>query len=950
MDKGAHFYNCDFQVHSPRDLSWTGNKYGALPHDIDTLSTERKCDINDQRIQFAKVYLHRARESGLNAIAITDHHDVTFAKIIRDVAQSENAEFIDTSQEDKCITVFPGMELTLSSPACQCLIIFDSNFSNDNLDSVVNFLGINPNNEYEVSHSQITRISETIIQNLEELHKKLDELTYCKGKYIVLPNVNKCGEYTLLRRGFSEYYRKMPCVGGYVDKDISNEPGYTNKLNGGDINYGYKSIGVMSTSDNRFEDGRLFGKYSTWVKWEKPTAEALRQACLARESRLSQLRPELPQNYISRVEVTASKFMGNFIFEFNNQYNALIGGRGTGKSTILEYLRWGLCDQTEIDIENEQKTEIERRRYNLIEKTLKPVGGEVRISISLNGITHVVKRNSITNEIYLKIADRDYEKVKEEDIRKILPIHAYSQKQLSSVGVKTDELKRFIQQPIAEQLNGITFKLSENSKQLKNVYSKYLSMVELTKANEQINLQIQSLTDQVNNLRISLVGIADEEQKIIAQKQLYDNEEVIVNKTMSEYNAISDKINAFIKSISMYPDLSDENKEVANVELINSLNIEREKGTNLVREKIVLLKDLFEKDVRYAANKVIEELNYERSKYNDRYNEAKVRTTSNQNQLLEIKKIESRLSELRSDIMKNTILLNEIGNPDNDFNDLLSERISLYKRKHGLLSEQSNILKRLSNNSIRANYENSLDTDNIKSKISFAIQGARVREDKIDLICEYIKKAENPLNAWKDVLYEMKSLAELKISDEISCELPVTPILTESGLGLSQREKIAALLSPDKWLDMALSDFEFSPDFMYTTNNIMGDEIPFSEASAGQQATALLTVLLNQEGNPLIIDQPEDDIDNRAIRDIIENIWEAKKKRQIIFTSHNANIVVNGDAELVVCCDYLEAGNQTRGHIKVQGAIDTKSIKDEITLIMEGGEKAFRLRKEKYGF
>ena len=130
----------------------------------------------------------------------------------------------------------------------------------------------------------------------------------------------------------------------------------------------------------------------------------------------------------------------------------------------------------------------------------------------------------------------------------------------------------------------------------------------------------------------------------------------------------------------------------------------------------------------------------------------------------------------------------------------------------------------------------------------------------------------------------------------------------------------------------------------------MGDVIPFSEASAGQQATALLTVLLNQPGTPLIIDQPEDDIDNRAIDDIIKNIWDAKKKRQLIFTSHNANLVVNGDSELVVCCDYREAGNQTRGIIKAQGAIDSQNVKDEITSVMEGGEKAFRLRKDKYGF
>jgi chromosome segregation protein len=60
--------------------------------------------------------------------------------------------------------------------------------------------------------------------------------------------------------------------------------------------------------------------------------------------------------------------------------------------------------------------------------------------------------------------------------------------------------------------------------------------------------------------------------------------------------------------------------------------------------------------------------------------------------------------------------------------------------------------------------------------------------------------------------------------------------------------------------------------------------------------------------------------------------------------------VVNGDAELVIQCDYKVRGEQSRGEIKSQGAIDLAEIRSGITRVMEGGEKAFKLRKEKYGF
>ena len=99
-----------------------------------------------------------------------------------------------------------------------------------------------------------------------------------------------------------------------------------------------------------------------------------------------------------------------------------------------------------------------------------------------------------------------------------------------------------------------------------------------------------------------------------------------------------------------------------------------------------------------------------------------------------------------------------------------------------------------------------------------------------------------------------------------------------------------------------------------------------------------------------MIDQPEEDLDNAIIQEITEVIWNSKTRRQLIFASHNANIVVNGDAELVVHCDYREEGDRTKGRIAGEGAIDRPPIREAIKNIMEGGEEAFELRRQKYGF
>jgi type III restriction enzyme len=949
MDKGAHYYRCDFQVHSPRDRAWTGNKFGVDPESLDTLTPEGKKQIIDDRIQFAREYLEKARNAGLNAIAITDHHDVTSVKLIRKVAHEENVSFTESNQFEKTITVFPGIELSLANPASQCLVIFDADFPDANLDAVLNFIGIVPSNDYEKFTVPTQRISQTIINDLGHLHEKLDEFG-CKGRYIILPHVGHNGQHSILRQGFHEHYRKMPCVGGYVDKDISTDAGYQNKINGGDVNYGNKSIALLSTSDNRYEDGREFGKYATWIKWAEPTAEAIRQACLAKESRISQTEPELPQVFINSIDVTASKFLGSFNINLNEQYNALIGGRGTGKSTILEYLRWGLCDQTMKDSSYEEMSVIELRRKTLIEKTLGAVGGEVRITMQKNGVLHVVKRSSVSKEILLKIGDGEFQQVKEDDIRKILPVQSYSQKQLSDVGVKTEELKRFIEQPITGQLDSIRFLLNESGLKLKSSYNQLIRKKELEQEVENFNLESQSLETQVDNIRKSLKGVSEEDQKTINKKPKFDREETVVNNVEGELRLFEGKADDLLKLLEKYPEPFGNLDDFENQKLIRDISEEVQVKFKAINDAVSALKNVFGKDQLTKLNSLITDWRANKFQFELDYDTAKNQSQSSQQQLAEIQRIENRITEINKIVAERKSLLKEIGNPEEVFDAQILSWSKLHKDKVALLNDQALRFTALSRNLIKAEVTKSINLTPFKTQIKNILEGTRIREERVDALIDHIKSAENPLKEYTSIIEELRLLAELKVSEDKTFKLPESPILTACGFSDEHKSKICGKINTGNWLLLAAAPVEFDPEFYYNTNNTLGDSIPFANASAGQQATALLTVLLNQPGMPLLIDQPEDDIDNRAIDQIIRNIWDAKKKRQLIFTSHNANLVVNGDAELVVCCDYKDSNSQTRGIIKAEGAIDTKAVRSEITAIMEGGEKAFKLRMEKYGF
>ncbi len=119
-----------------------------------------------------------------------------------------------------------------------------------------------------------------------------------------------------------------------------------------------------------------------------------------------------------------------------------------------------------------------------------------------------------------------------------------------------------------------------------------------------------------------------------------------------------------------------------------------------------------------------------------------------------------------------------------------------------------------------------------------------------------------------------------------------------------------------------------------------------TEMSKGQKATALLPLLLRPAPYPLVLDQPEDDLDNRFIYEtLIEKIKALKQERQLIFVTHNANIPVIGDAERVLV---MSMKNADRAAIEAAG--DVEETSDHIVSILEGGRRAFELRGEIYDF
>jgi len=932
-DMGAHFYRCDFQVHSPRDLKWVGTHH-----------TE-----DDDRISYAVKLITACRKTSLDAIAVTDHHDMVFVDYIRQAAEQEvDSEGNFLPKEDRII-VFPGIELTLAVP-CQAILLLDADFESSRFESLLDVLAISPSSREQKTTAEITRLGN--IESLRKLKSKLDEHPWLEGRYIIFPNVSGEGKDSLLRSGMMQRYKDMPFVGGYLDGSKGDlKHGTLSIIEGKDNSWGNKRIACIQTSDNRREDHAELGKHSSWIKWANPTAEALRQACLAQESRISDSKPALPSVVITSVSAKNSSFLGPLYLRMNPQFNAVIGGRGTGKSTILEYIRWALCDQPPT-VQDEDVPNYQSRRKRLIEGTLKPHGATVDVAFTVNGVTHEVRRTSIDNSVQIKVGDDEFRVCTESEVRSLLPIQAYSQKQLSNVSVRLDELMRFVASPIHAELAKIERQETEQKTRIQSAFSSHSRRIVVTKNISRLTLEIRSLQKQIKGIKSSLEGVADADQVLFSHFPYYQQADQVIDVANSRLSNATSHISRLIGALTpmeindpqTLPD--DFPEQLLLSKITDNYNFMLSEIKNLLTNISGRIENALSDSEHAEYNWPEWKIRF--SAFLEAHSAALERSSELNSRTQQLTELETKAAALQRELSGLKDELDSIHQSSEIFQAEQENLYDLRLQRDTLIQKQCDILMESSANTIRAKLQRYSNSQDFLTAFRAKISGSNLRTKKIEQLIQFIFEAADRHIAWKNIIHDLEHLANFNPDEESIDQIPETKFLTLAGMSKDDCLKLSHKISADDWLSLSLIEITSEPRFEYRSRE--GEYISFSNASSGQQATALLRALLNQHGGPLLIDQPEEDLDNPIMQQIVEQIWSAKKSRQIIFVSHNANIVVNGDAELVIWCEHRKAGDQSGGKIAGEGAIDIPDVKEAIKRIMEGGEAAFNLRREKYGF
>lgn len=928
--KGAEFRKTDFQIHSPRDSGWEG------VHPEDTLTELTTEHIDAVREEYCRSFIEKCVNEGLKAIAITDHHEGVYAYKIIDTLKKIQAE---SGPVD--LWVFPSMELTCRD-SCQALIIFDASLPVVLFDKARSKLNLPADvRPYEVQGIQI----ELLNHNIEEIQALLEEDTELQGKFIILPHVKPNGYKTVIRTGFHKRFKELPYVGGYMDKCYPHDldEGDQRILNGEIPAWCSEKRGVICTSDARHANFQLIGKHATWIKMAAPTAESIRQAMLAPDSRILYEEPNLPSVIINSVTVRGSQYLTDGEYFFNQQMNSVIGGRGAGKSTLLEYIRFALgCSAIDDTTPSSSATS---RLREILEGTLDSQNGEITLKVLLNGAPLKATRQMAKRSV-IKIEAEGTENLSTvEDVRRLIPTQQYRQGELSDLAHDNAEkrLLDLITGQATQSLSTVEGQLKKNAQALSESLAKAVRLSAARQAKTHADTQVKILRAQIENLKKQLnsegqvptPAVSDHEKYIRQQAALAAARDFAENgKNLVEQNLeyILSELSDVSSGQPIFTELPELKK--AFVSLTASAVPEGGKLYDHFKEIIACfdmqLNQIEKAELEWEPYQLEHQADYEEQKKSldgKQYIFESIEHLRETERVI-VKQLETTIGEE-----------NELRDADAELNTLRQERRTIEKELSTIVSEQIAKIESDSAGLACGQLASELDLGEVEKSLRKGLDLPNLRESRLEAILYAVRSADDKLVKWGEIQDEMLNLLKWKEGAPVEKgQPPETPIL-QNALEDGFMEKLREKISIEGVSVMITAIVRPRAEIFHMRG---GNPIEFRKASQGEQAATLLTILMNQSNGPLIIDQPEEDLDNKIINDIIKTIHRAKSERQLILATHNANITVNGDSENVI---EMVLGNQESG-----GAIDEIEVRSAITDTMEGGKDAFELRRKKYNF
>lgn len=934
----AYWRKCDFQVHTPRDPNWKGPRPVGEGDELNGVPASPR-DVDEQRHAWAVKFVDQCVARRLEVVAVTDHHEMVMIPYIKAAIEERKKENADFD-----LWLMPGMELTCRN-GVQCLILFDSDLGTVWLEAAQAKLGIVRATIRE-RHRQGPPVTQ-LDCHYPDLVEKIEKISELKGRYIILPNVSDGGQHTVVRNAMHADFARMPYVGGYLDngQNINNLQGkLKRRLSGKEDIWGGRFVYPLPTSDARSDDFQKLGTNDCWIKMASPTAEGVRQAFLGHMSRISLVPPSLTSIAVRRVKVSGSAIFGEIDLDISPELNSVIGGRGSGKSSFLEYIAFGL-GRSCFDL-GKKAYSGQGRLEDLIRDTLITPSAQVELHLTQDGAPFRIQRGP-KNGYAPKVTypNGDEEEVPLKDLRALFPGVVYSQGELSEIGKKAEQkakladLLQFVDPQYKLEDDAMTRLVEEAKREVRSSLQELSVAWEAEAELHKLETLRASTAQRAEALEKNLPVLPEADQQKMSRFETLQGQDRTRLTCARHAQTVVEALQSVGAHAEPFPEFSNVSEETTAVQVAygNFVNSFREGFAALYEKLIEEMQKISEASAGFAET--LEKARADRNVVIEKMTEHRAATdqigrlrSEMQSQLEQVEQLKSQMPSAETSLARVEESLNQL-------KQRVTDRADRTKNWADMIVE-------LSDRRVDAEVEFEKDLaeifDGVDHLVSKTGSQTGTRHQKL-------QDAINERGVWTIAEAMLRDCLEVlrwqRLHSSATGNAPDCAALS-SALGVNGKslENLRALMDLPRVEALATAVPAPAISLYYCDGE---RRISFDKASEGQRAAALLFMLLEQPGGPPMIDQPEGDLDNKIVSELADKLHAAKQKRQIFFASHNANIVVNGSSELVVGMDVAPEAKRA---VDCSGAIDSNAICLKITETMEGGKKAFSDRKDKYGY
>ncbi len=888
LTRGAVFHRCALQIN---------------PHHYS--GTFRGQDIKGNALSHANAIVARAAEIGVSVLAVTDHNDVEGVPAFRHAA------------EGRSITIFPGFELS-SSEGIHVLCIYPPSVEQERLKRFLGEFGIlETKPSAQLSNKPLGEILTGV--RAQGGISIAAHVMNDKGLFKVLsgqPRVKAWRNQDLLAIQIPGTVKDLPQDVRQIVQD--KNPDYQRTQAASEK----LAVAVVNAKDIVTAEDLNNHASTCWIKMSEVGIEGLRQAFLDPGSRIRLNPKEGEIEADEHAELLSLAWEGGFLdgisVPLNPNLNVLVGGRGAGKSTFIESVRYVLGLEPVGE-------EARKAHQGIVRKVLRS-GTKIslRVRCYRPAASEYVIERTVPNPPVIR-DERGRVSNLQPDI--ILPrVEVYGQHEISELSGSQEKRTRLLDRFVKRD-SSMKRRKAEILRDLKKTRMIILDVHgELASITERLET-LPGLEETLERFREAGLEERLSEQSLLVREQ-----------------RVLDSIPERLAGLR---------------ECLESLRQEVPIDRTFLLPKA--LEHLPGKEILAVANDIIERLSHDIEGLVRQYKKAmeradeeigKIRVRWNDRK----RQVSAAYEKILRDLQKSAVDGAEFIRLREEIEGLrpLKERRSLLERlEKEHLERRRTLLAEWED--IKAEEFRQLDraarkvTKKLRDRVQVEVAASGNREPLFQLLRDEIG------GRLSEAIETLANLEEFSLPEFIGyCRKGANAVNVKYQIPPAQANRLADMSLRTL---MCIEELELLPTTAIRLNAAPVGQPPSWQAledlSTGQKATAVLLLLLLESDAPLIVDQPEDDLDNRFITEgVVPRMREEKQQRQFIFSTHNANIPVLGDAELIL--GLTPTGEAEGGRARIapahMGAIDARPVRELVEDLLEGGKDAFEKRRMKYGF